>query len=94
MNRDFGLFVNGFFICASSQRVDMTSENISEQVLYQSNDALGMPTNYRRDRAELLPYENYTFYSINLEKRIIIDELKFKVDRTILIFIFIVSSKN
>ena len=79
MNRDFGVFINGYFICASTHRLDLSELQMHE--LLEHNECLGIGPSTHRGRPELLVFENFTFYSIDLKSKRIIDEVKFRVDR-------------
>ena len=45
------------------------------------NECLGIGPSTHRGRPELLVFENFTFYAIDLKSKRIIDEVKFRVDR-------------
>lgn len=79
MNRDFGVFINGYFICASTHRLDLSDLQMHE--VLEHNECLGIGPSTHRGRPELLVFENFTFYAIDLKSKRIIDEVKFRVDR-------------
>ena len=81
MDRDFGVFVGSYFICASHTQISYN--DISMENVVQSNETLG--TAYRRG-PDNMTLENYTFYSIDHKSKCrgMVDEIKFKFDRIIL----------
>ena len=79
MIREFCLFLNGYCIVASSTPVDLRHVLPEEQS--QSNETLGIAHMHTHGRREIMPYENYTLYSIDLERQCLVDEIRFKTDR-------------
>lgn len=83
MNREFGVFVGNHFICASQSEVPQSEMTLNSVSL--SNETLGRAQRQGPDHSRL---ENYTFYSVDYKSRVrgMVDEIKFKVDRIVLLY--------